>query len=258
MRTSRYSDVSAFTLIELLVVIAIISVLASMLTPALHKVKEMSKATSCKNNLKNIAVMTTEYLDAYGNTFPPIIGVWGKNWGYLEDAISVFGIHGLEGKYHEQGIAYVSPDRKDKESKIWRPLPVWTCPSSPGNPFSLYKSRVNYGINAYLPGKNIGQVRTPSGRMLWADMYVFNKSYPQSQICDGNAGSGSFSAFADHYKITTMLRDHHDQWLRHSDTANVTFLDCHVQALKESDFKKNKDKYLWYYEDRWRKRHGDI
>ncbi|MEZ6067190.1 MAG: DUF1559 domain-containing protein [Planctomycetaceae bacterium] len=54
-----------FTLIELLVVMAIIALLASLLLPAVQRVRESGRRTTCLNQMHNIAIASHSYENVY-------------------------------------------------------------------------------------------------------------------------------------------------------------------------------------------------
>ncbi|MDX2017369.1 MAG: prepilin-type N-terminal cleavage/methylation domain-containing protein [Planctomycetota bacterium] len=66
-------ETRGFSLIELLLVVAIVAVLVGILVPALSTAREAGRSTVCRSNLRQIAVISTDYADA-NRGFSPALG----------------------------------------------------------------------------------------------------------------------------------------------------------------------------------------
>src|SRR5215475_13963601 len=69
-----------FTLVELLLVIAIISLLAALLLPSLRHATAAAKSAACKNNLRQIGIGLSLYVNEFAK-YPLAAGFWGGEGG---------------------------------------------------------------------------------------------------------------------------------------------------------------------------------
>jgi prepilin-type N-terminal cleavage/methylation domain-containing protein/prepilin-type processing-associated H-X9-DG protein len=68
--SATFGKRSAFSLIEILVVIGIISILTSLLMPALSKSRRSAMAIQCESNLRQLGIALNIYADQHEGNFP--------------------------------------------------------------------------------------------------------------------------------------------------------------------------------------------
>ncbi len=108
---SRANHRAAFTLIELLVVIAIIATLVAILLPAVQQAREAARRSSCKNNLKQMALAMHNYHDTYNALpFGALATYYRPGWGRMNNSWEG-GVDGLSWMprifpFVEQGALY--------------------------------------------------------------------------------------------------------------------------------------------------------
>jgi prepilin-type N-terminal cleavage/methylation domain-containing protein/prepilin-type processing-associated H-X9-DG protein len=139
MLKSLTSHKRGFTLIELLVVIAIIAILIALLLPAVQQAREAARRSTCKNNLKQLALGLHNYHDTfrvfpygyngYGTTSPGggrRFGSWTTMiFPYVDQAPAYNRIEAWFGVSASEYVA-IEADLADVYAT---PMPVYYCPS---------------------------------------------------------------------------------------------------------------------------------
>ncbi len=230
----------AFTLIELLVVISIISLLMAILMPALQRVREGSRETVCKSNLRNVGLGLTAYLQ--DNDFKAA-DTGATNGFFWRDTTGKFRTVKDGDAYW--GVAYA------------RYLPqenVFGCPSYRSVAELIYAAdpkliyHAAYCLNYYLvraPGG--GSIRN-TARITHQNEFIVSHDHVEPKVeqdskdmfCNDGAGTMNLT----HYREGGTRSKFYRGIFRHSirsqgafttgGRANILWLDTHVSGLKET------------------------
>ena len=207
---------SGFTLVELMVVVSVISVLITLMVPALSKTQEAAHSIKCRSNLRQMAIAAAVYVEDHNGRYPKAQEGGNITWEISRVTVS--------------GVDRLVP------GELWEghgTIEIQQCPSYHGpdnwvfdSPYSGYNYNTSYighgmGEDISEPVRE-SQIRNPKETALFGDGGWSNGANKFMRAPWPNPADVSFT---DRHSGT--------QAFRHNHTTNVAFCDGHILSLSE-------------------------
>jgi prepilin-type N-terminal cleavage/methylation domain-containing protein/prepilin-type processing-associated H-X9-DG protein len=228
----------AFTLIELLVVISIISILISILMPALGKARKSARTLTCTNLLRQYGMISEAYSAQNKGYYPPLSqplpGVSNSSWAINPELKALMSVNELADQWW-WGRNKVCPDAKAAMVNQWGQTLDGNIARafgmSPGKNWSTDKDMLWW--NNYRGIRNTDPIQP--NRSLW---------YADAKNAEVTRAGSDYSSYWDLYGDDPSTYYNEMLAFRHDDRANLVFYDGHAKTMNKQDVYPNDA--LWY------------
>lgn len=231
---------SGFTLIELLVVISIVSLLISILLPALQGAREASRSIKCMVQIKQMSVAINAYGADYTSYYPFMLyhgSPTTPDWSWMSTL--GYGSGGYQGYHNWMTDLYgYLGDSK-----------VFSCPSAKYNVKGWSYGWANYSFPVVLPSGDLA-MDSASGVSPHLSRIDYEK-YRKNKILIAPSRAAYLSSGGDTKRISVQANHYRAGLHNNRTTVNVLMIDGYsVQKLKPSDPMFGDSSQSWFDTDK--------